>query len=250
MTENKQIGKIKFIICEDKEEVAREAAKIFAKAIREKPDIILGLATGSTPIGLYKELICLKKEEGLDFSQVSSFNLDEYLGLSGDHPQSYRYFMNSNLFNHINIKKSNTHVPDGKAKDPKDSCQKYEEAIKQAGGIDLQLLGIGGNGHIAFNEPGSEPDSRTRVVDLTERTIKDNARFFEDESQVPKKAITMGIGTILETKKIVLLAAGSNKKDAVAKSIKGSINSDVPTSFLQNHPDCTFITDREAASSL
>lgn len=250
MTEKKQIGKIKFIICEDKEEVAKEAAKIFAKAIREKPDIVLGLATGGTPLGLYKELIRMQKDDGLGFSRVGSFNLDEYLGLSGDHPQSYRYFMNTNLFNHIDINKSNTHVPDGKAKDTLDSCRKYEENIKQAGGIDLQLLGIGGNGHIAFNEPGSESDSRTRVVDLTEKTIKDNARFFEDESQVPKKAVTMGIGTILETKKIVLLATGSNKKDAVVKSVKGSVSPDVPASFLQNHPDCTFITDREAASSL
>ena len=230
--------------------MAKEGAKIFAKAIREKPDTVLGLATGGTPVGLYKELIRMQKDDGLDFSRVRSFNLDEYLGLSGDHPQSYRYFMNTNLFNHIDINKANTHVPDGKAEDTLDSYRKYEEDIKQAGGIDLQLLGIGGNGHIAFNEPGSRSDSRTRVVDLTEKTIKDNARFFEDESQVPKKAVTMGIGTILETKKIVLLATGSSKIDALVKTVKGSVSSDVPASFLQNHPDCTFITDKEAASSL
>lgn len=250
MVEKKQIGKIKFIICEDKEEAAREGAKIFAEAIREKPDTVLGLATGGTPVGLYKELIRMQKDDGLDFSRVRSFNLDEYLGLSGDHPQSYRYFMNTNLFNHIDINKANTHVPDGKAKDTLNSYRKYEEDIKQAGGIDLQLLGIGGNGHIAFNEPGSPSDSRTRVVDLTEKTIKDNARFFEDESQVPKKAVTMGIGTILETKKIVLIATGSSKIDALVKTVKGSVSPDVPASFLQNHPDCTFITDKEAARNL
>jgi len=250
MGEYKQVGKVKLIICQDKQGVAKEAANIFAKAIREKPDIVLGLATGGTPVGMYKELIRMNEAEGLDFSKVTSFNLDEYLGLSGDHPQSYRYFMDANLFNHININKSNTHVPDGKAQDLSLGCQKYEEAIKQAGGIDLQLLGIGSNGHIAFNEPGSGADSRTRVIDLTERTIKDNARFFEDESQVPRKAITMGIGSILEAKKIILLATGISKKEAVVKSVKGPLVSDVPASFLQNHPDCVFVIDQEAASGL
>ena len=250
MSGHKQMGKVKLIICQSKEEAAREAANIFAQAIKEKPDIVLGLATGGTPVQMYKELIRMHKEEGLDFSKAGSFNLDEYLGLSGEHPQSYRYFMDSNLFNSINIERSNTRLPEGKAEDIKASCRKYEEDIKQAGGIDLQLLGIGGNGHIAFNEPGSEGSSRTRVVDLTPATIKANSRFFEHESQVPHQAVTMGIGTILEARKIVLLATGENKKDAVAKSIKGPVNADVPASFLQNHEDCIFIVDKEAAAEL
>jgi len=158
--------------------------------------------------------------------------------------------MDSNLFNAVNIEKSNTRVPEGEAKDVETSCRSYEDDIKRAGGIDLQLLGIGGNGHIAFNEPGSEGSSRTRAVDLTASTIKANSRFFEDASEVPRQAVTMGIGTILQVKRIVLLATGENKKDAVVKSIKGPVSADVPASFLQNHPDCTFILDREAAAGL
>lgn len=250
MPKERQIGGIKIIICDNKEEVARVSADIFAQRIRVKPDIILGLATGGTPVGMYQELIRMHKTLGLDFSQVKSFNLDEYLGLAPEHNQSYRYFMNDNLFNHINIDKANTNVPDGKAKDIKASCQRYDDNIKKAGGIDLQLLGIGSNGHIAFNEPGSPGDSRTRVVDLTGRTIKDNSRFFHDESEIPRQAVTMGIGTILETKQIVLLATGSNKADAVAKAVKGKVSPDLPASFLQNHPDCTFIVDRDAAAGL
>ena len=250
MAEHKQLRKIKVILCKDKQEVAKVAADIFSQGIREKPDIVLGLATGGTPVDMYQELIRMHKEKGLDFEGVASFNLDEYLGLSGDHPQSYRYFMNKNLFNHINIDKLNTHVPEGKAENFQISCQKYEDDIKRVNGIDLQLLGIGSNGHIAFNEPGSAGNSRTRVVDLTERTIKDNARFFQDKSEVPTKAVTMGIGTILEAKKIILLATGENKADAVAKAIKGRVGSEVPASFLQNHPDCTFIVDRDAAVGL
>lgn len=250
MAETKRIGKIKVIFCNDKEGSAKEAADIFAKIIRKKPNAVLGLATGGTPVQMYKELIRMHKEDGLDFSKILSFNLDEYLGLSGEHPQSYRYFMNTNLFDHINIKKSNTNVPDGKAKDAVAACKIYEDAIRRAGGIDIQLLGIGGNGHIAFNEPFSAADSRTRAVDLTERTIRDNARFFDKESDVPKKAVTMGIGTILEAKKIVLIATGSNKNDAVIKSIKGPVSPNVPASFLQNHADCTFVVDKEAGLSL
>jgi glucosamine-6-phosphate deaminase len=250
MYAHKQFGKIKVIFCQDKAEVAQEAAAIFAQQIREKPGTVLGLATGGTPLDLYQQLIRMHKEEGLDFSRASSFNLDEYVGLSGEHPQSYRYFMNENLFNHININKLNTRVPDGQTRDSQVSCQKYEEAIRAAVGIDLQLLGIGSNGHIAFNEPGSPGDSRTRAVGLTERTIKDNARFFQNESEVPKKAITMGIGTILEARKIVLLATGKNKAEAVAQAIKDKVSTQVPASFLQNHPDCTFIVDKEAAAGL
>jgi glucosamine-6-phosphate deaminase len=250
MTERRQLGKIKVIICQDKQEVTRIAADIFAKAISAKPNIVLGLATGGTPIEMYKELIRKHKEEGLDFSRVKSFNLDEYVGLSGYHSQSYRYFMDENLFNHININKQNTRLPDGKANDFQISCQEYENDIQRAAGIDLQVLGIGSNGHIAFNEPSSPRDSRTRVVSLTESTIKDNARFFENESEVPKKAVTMGLATILEAREIVLLATGGNKAEAVSKAIKGTVSSDVPASFLQNHPDCIFILDAEAAAGL
>ena len=192
----------------------------------------------------------MNKEQGLDFSSVASFNLDEYVGLSGEHSQSYRYFMNDNLFNHINIDKSKTHVPDGKAPDLAAGCAKYEADIRAAGGVDLQLLGIGSNGHIAFNEPGSAKDSRTREVDLTKGTISDNARFFEDISEVPKKAVTMGIGTILEAKKIVLIATGANKAEVVAKSIKDPESLDIPASFLQGHSDCIFVVDKEAAANL
>ena len=250
MAGQKKIGNIKVKICQDKQEVAQEGAKIFAKDIKEKPDIVLGLATGGTPMGMYQELIRMYKEEGLDFSRAISFNLDEYVGLSGDHSQSYRHFMDDNLFNHINIDKAKTHVPSGIAEDASASCQEYEENIKTQGGVDLQLLGIGSNGHIAFNEPGSSSDSRTREVGLTEKTIKDNARFFENESEVSRRAVTMGIATILEAKKIVLLATGSNKAEAVAKATKNPATTDIPASFLQNHPDCVFIVDQKAASGL
>ena len=241
---------IKILICQDGNEVASESAKIFADQVRGKPDSVLGLATGGTPLGLYKELIRMHREEGLDFSKIVTFNLDEYLGLAPEHPQSYRYFMDTNLFDGVNIDKSNTHVPDGLSKDPISHCKAYEEAIKTARGIDLQLLGIGGNGHIAFNEPGSAMDSRTRVVNLTQKTIKDNARFFERKSDVPRKALTMGIATILSARKIVLLAIGLNKAQALSKSIKGPKTAEVPTSYLQNHSDCTFVIDVEAGSLL
>jgi len=250
MVEQKKIGNIKVMICQDREEVAQEGAKIFAKSIKEKQNIILGLATGGTPVGMYQELIRMHKEAGLDFSRAVSFNLDEYMGLSGDHSQSYRRFMDDNLFSHINIDKEKTYVPSGIAEDVPASCQKYEEDIKAHGGVDLQVLGIGSNGHIAFNEPGSLPGSRTRAVNLTEKTIKDNARFFENESEVPQKAVTMGIATILEAKKIVLLATGSNKAEVITKAIKNPITTNIPASFLQNHPDCVFIVDKEAAGRL
>ncbi|NQT22984.1 MAG: glucosamine-6-phosphate deaminase [Candidatus Omnitrophica bacterium] len=241
---------MKVIICDDSKNAAKHGAEIFAEVINKKPDVVLGLATGSTPVELYKELIRMNKEGALSFKRVKSFNLDEYLGLTGDHPQSYRYFMNKNLFDHIDIEKSNTLVPDGTSKKPEVSCKQYEESIKKANGVDLQLLGIGSNGHIAFNEPGSPLTSRTRVVDLKENTINDNARFFSNKSEVPKKAVTMGIGTILEAKKIVLIATGANKKNAVSKSLNGKPDTDIPASFLQNHPDCTFIVDKEASSQL
>ena len=241
---------IKVSITKDYDEMSKRAAKLIADSIRNKPNIVLGLATGGTPVGCYQELICMHKEEGLDFSKVVTFNLDEYIGLPPTHPQSYRYFMNENLFNHVNIKIENTHVPNGLSDDFQKTCKEFEKAIKRAGGIDLQLLGIGANGHIAFNEPGSPFDSRTRVVNLSERTIKDNARFFKSIDEVPRQALSMGMGTIMEVRKIILLASGEGKAVAVAKSVEGLITTDVPASILQRHPDCIFILDKEAASKL
>jgi len=208
------------------------------------------MATGSTPVGTYQELIRLHKEEGLDFSQVRSFNLDEYLGIAGDHDQSYRYFMNANLFDHININKANTRVPDGTAADPAASCRQYEEDIKAGGGIDFQVLGVGGNGHIAFNEPGSSRDSRTRVVDLDEGTIKANSRFFDSVDDVPKQAISMGMATIMEIKEVILLANKAGKADAIVKTIEGPVTEAVPASLLQEHPNVTFLVEKEAAGKL
>jgi len=239
---------INISIVRDYGEMSRKAARIIADAIRNKPNLVLGLATGSTPVSCYQELIRMHKEEGLDFSRIITFNLDEYIGLPPAHPQSYRHFMDENLFNHINIKIENTHVPNGLTDDPQKTCQEFEEAIKASGGIDLQLLGIGANGHIAFNEPGSPFDSRTRVVNLSERTIKDNARFFKSIDEVPCQALSMGMGTIMEVRKILLLASGAGKAGAVAKSVEGTITSDVPASILQRHLDCIFILDEKAGS--
>ncbi len=237
-------------IVKDYDKMSKRAARIIADAIRNKPNLVLGLATGGTPVGCYQELIRMHKEEGLDFSRVITFNLDEYIGLPPTHPQSYRYFMDENLFRHVNIKIENTYVPDGLSADLQRTCKEFEELIKRAGGIDLQLLGIGANGHIAFNEPGSSFDSRTMVVNLSKRTIKDNARFFKSIEEVPRQALSMGMETIMEVRKIILLASGVGKAEAVAKSVEGPITTDVPASILQRHPNCIFILDEEAASKL
>ena len=237
-------------VFETYEEMSRHAARMIAERIKAKPNLVLGLATGSTPVGTYQELIRLHKEEGLDFSQVRSFNLDEYLGIAGDHDQSYRYFMNANLFDHININKANTRVPDGTARNVEAFCEWYEDEIKAAGGLDLQLGGIGGNGHIAFNEPGSSRDSRTRVVDLDDATIKANSRFFDSVDDVPKQAISMGMATIMETKEVILLANKAGKADAIVKTIEGPVTEAVPASLLQEHPNVTFLVEKEAAGKL
>ncbi|MGB9664535.1 MAG: glucosamine-6-phosphate deaminase [Ignavibacteria bacterium] len=238
------------IIKENYDEMSKEAAKIVAARLRRKPNLVLGLATGSTPVGLYKELIRLHKEEGLDFSKVVTFNLDEYIGLPPHHDQSYRYFMDINLFNHINIDKRYIHVPNGMADDIEAHCEWYEEQIKKFGGIDLQILGIGANGHIAFNEPGSSLGSRTRIKTLTEQTVKDNARFFKSIDEVPRYAITMGIGTIMEAKEIILLANGKNKADAIKSAVEGPITAMCPASIIQMHRKAYVIVDKEAASKL
>lgn len=241
---------MRVIIVKDYDEMSRRAAKIIAEQIRMKPDSVLGFATGSTPLGTYKELIRMHREEGLDFSRVVTFNLDEYYGLDHNHPQSYHYFMFENLFNHININPSNVHIPDGLAKDVKAFCKKYEEEIRKAGGIGLQLLGIGRDGHIAFNEPGSSLMGRTTLVALAEETIKDNARFFESEAEVPRLAITMGCGTIMEARKIILLANGEGKAEAIAATVEGPITAQITASILQMHPDVAVIVDEAAASKL
>lgn len=239
-----------------KEEAVRVAADAFESLIRERAKAgkpaVLGLATGSTPIALYKELIRRHKETGLSFKNVISFNLDEYCGLSGDHEQSYRHFMNEQLFNHVDILKANTHVPLGTLPDAgvDAHCRSYEEAIRAAGGIDIQLLGIGRTGHIGFNEPPSGAETRTRKVHLDEVTRKDNASFFGDIAKVPHHAITMGVATVLDAKKILLLAWGEPKADIVRKSVKDTPTELVPATWLQKHKDCTFILDAAAAAKL
>ena len=238
------------IIKETPEEMSKLSAELIAEVIRRKPRAVLGLATGSTPLGTYKELIRLHKEEGLDFSRVVTFNLDEYVGLAHEHPQSYHYFMWENLFKHININAKNVHIPDGTAKDIPAFCRWYEEQIVKAGGLDLQLLGIGGNGHIAFNEPGSSLGSRTRVKTLDEKTRQDNARFFRNMNEVPKYAITMGIGTIMDARQLVMLANGAGKTEAIAKTCEGPITAIVPATIVQLHPKATIIVDKAASTKL
>jgi len=240
------------------EDVAKIVAGIIRDRIKIKPDLVLGLATGSTPIGVYKELIRLHKEEGLDFSKVITFNLDEYLGLRKSHEQSYYTFMWDNLFKHININPSNVYIPQGDFDGRTDEydpviaswCEWYENKIASYGGVDIQLLGIGSDGHIAFNEPGSSLSSRTRVTTLFQRTISDNARFFNNDLKlVPTKAVTMGVGTILDAKEIILMATGAGKSEAVKASIEGPITSMCPASVVQWHQHAYICLD-EGASSL
>jgi len=232
------------------DEMSKEAAKIVADRIRKKPNLVLGLATGSTPLGLYRELIRMNKEEGLSFAKVTTFNLDEYIGLPRTHDQSYYYFMWENLFKHIDIDKRYINVPDGMAVDIDAHCEWYENEIKRCGGIDLQILGIGGNGHIAFNEPGSSLGSRTRIKTLTEQTVKDNARFFKSMDEVPKYAITMGIGTIMEAKEVILMANKTAKAEAIKAAIEGPVTHMTPASIIQMHRKAYVILDKEAASKL
>ncbi len=238
------------VVKQTHQEVGKLAADIIAEIVRRKPRAVLGLATGSTPLGTYKELIRMHREKGLDFSQVVTFNLDEYISLPKDNDQSYHYFMWENLFKHINILEANVHIPQGMAKDIQQHCVEYEEEIFDHGGIDIQLLGIGSNGHIAFNEPGSSLGSRTRIKTLDEKTRMDNARFFSSLDEVPRYCITMGIGTILEAERLLLLATGKNKADAVQKAIEGPITATVPASAIQLHPNVTVIADKDSAGKL
>lgn len=222
------------------------AARLIARLLREKPNAVIGLATGSTPVLLYHELIALK----LDWRKVTTFNLDEYVGLDAEHPQSYHSFMWENLFRHINIAKKNIHIPDGNTKDIPKFCSRYEKQICAAGGIDLQVLGIGTDGHIGFNEPTSSLASRTRIKTLTQRTRKDNAHFFGSEAAVPHHVITMGIGTIMDARQNLLLAFGKQKSKAIAEAVEGPVAASNPASILQMHPAAKLFLDKEAASQL
>jgi glucosamine-6-phosphate deaminase len=245
-------GTIKLQICDNADEVATRAAAAFSELIRSRPEAVIGLATGSTPEASYAELARLHCDTGLSFAEVTSFNLDEYWGLGGDHDQSYRYFMNDRLFKHVDIQTWNTHVLNGRARFPELECRSFEDSILAVGGIDLWLLGIGGNGHIAFNEPGSPVDSRTRLVSLSQETIASNSdgRFFSDPADVPRCALSAGIGTIREASALMLLATGEKKADAIATAVEGPFSVDCPASLLQDHADCTFIIDAAAASKL
>lgn len=221
--------------------LSRKVANIISAQVILKPDSVLGLATGSTPVGTYKQLIEWHQKGDLDFSQVTTINLDEYCGLAPANQQSYRYFMDNHLFSYINVKKENTHVPDGLAKDLEEECRRYDTLISDFGGIDIQLLGIGLNGHIGFNEPDVFFEKTTHIVDLDQTTIEANSRFFSSIDEVPKKAITMGIKTIMQSKKVVLVANGAEKREIVEKALYGPITPKVPASILQFHPDLTVV---------
>lgn len=237
---------MEIIITKNYEEMSKKAAEIIAEGIKANPEITLGLATGSTPIGMYGELVKKYKDGELDFSKVKSYNLDEYYPLKASNDQSYHYFMDKNLFDHINIDKKNTHVPNGEVSDAEAECKVYEKAVSDNGYVDIQVLGIGQNGHIGFNEPDDKLFASTHVTGLTESTIKANSRFFASEDDVPKKAITMGIGTIMKAKKILVLANGKAKHDVISALLDDMITTAIPVTLLKAHPDVTVICDEEA----
>lgn len=238
------------VICDSYEDMSRRAADVFAAQIQEEPESILGLATGSTPIGLYADLVKDYQDGIIDFSKIQTFNLDEYRGLDPEHDQSYRYFMQKNLFDHVNIDPAATHVPDGANPDADAACAAYEEAIDIAGGIDLQLLGLGHNGHIGFNEPCDEFPVGTHLVELTESTIQANSRLFDSIDEVPREAYTMGIGTIMKARGIVLVASGEDKAKIVREVVLGPVKPEVPASVLQLHPNVTVFVDAAAGALL
>ena len=238
------------ILTDSYEEMSRRAAKLFAAQLTLRPDSVLGLATGSTPLGLYGELARLCAAGEADFSKARSVNLDEYVGLPAAHPQSYRHFMDEHLFSRVNVARENTYLPDGAAKDLDAACSAYDRRIRELGGIDLQLLGLGHDGHIGFNEPGDCFVPGTHVVALAERTIDANARFFASRDEVPRRAITMGIGQILQARRIVLLVSGADKAEVLYKAVRGPVTPLLPASVLQLHADVTLIGDRAALEKL
>ena len=235
------------IIIGSEQEIAQKAAQRYVQLLAKKPDAVLGYATGSTPLGLYAELVRLNKAGEIDYTNVTTFNLDEYAGLDGTHDQSYRYFMNTNLFNHVNIDLAKTHVPSGL---DIAAAADYDKQIEAAGGIDLQLLGIGNNGHIGFNEPFTPFGSRTHLVDLTESTREANKRFFASIDDVPTQAVTMGVRTVMNARGIILMAIGKAKAEIIAKTVNGPVTEEVPASVLQLHPDVEVYLDYDAASLL
>ena len=234
----------------DYEDMSKKAANIIASQVVLKPDCVLGLATGSTPIGAYKNLVEKYEQGDLDFSQVTTVNLDEYKGLPRENDQSYYYFMHDNLFDHVNVKPENTHLPDGTKEDANEECARYEELIRSLGGQDLQLLGLGHNGHIGFNEPDTVFEKTTHCVDLQESTIEANKRFFASADDVQKQAYTMGIGTIMQAKKILVVVSGEDKADTVAKAFFGPVTPEVPASILQFHKDVILVADEAALSKV
>ena len=241
---------MKIYVAENYEAMSRKAASIIASHVTLKPDCVLGLATGSTPIGMYKELVKSCQNGELDFSQVKSVNLDEYVGLEPTHDQSYRYFMQDNLFNHVNIDPANTNVPNGMAKDIAAECARYDQVMQDMGGIDIQVLGMGHNGHIGFNEPADHFPLDTHIVDLQESTIQANARFFASADEVPKQALTMGIGSIMRARQILVVVNGEGKADIVKAAFTGPVTPMVPASILQLHPNVVLVGDKAALSKL
>lgn len=241
---------MRIYVTEDYNAMSHRVASILAAQVLLKPDCVLGLATGSTPVGAYKQLVEWYKKGDLDFAQVRSINLDEYVGLAPTHDQSYRYFMQSNLFDHVNIVPANTNVPNGLAEDAAEECRRYNEVIHTLGPIDLQLLGMGHNGHIGFNEPAETFELETHVVDLTDTTIQANARFFASADEVPRQAMTMGIQTIMQAKKVLVAVSGKDKAEIVKKAFDGPVTPDVPASILQMHPDVILVGDKAALSLL
>lgn len=237
---------MKIIVCENYEEMSKAGAEIIAETVKTNPSCVLGLATGSTPVGMYKCLTEMNKAGEITFKDVTSYNLDEYYPLAPDHDQSYRYFMNHNLFDNIDIDKANTNVPDGLAEDPAAMGKAYDEAIKAAGGIDLQVLGLGPNGHIAFNEPEDRLYVGTHLTGLTDSTIEANSRFFASKADVPTQAVTMGIGSIMQAKKIIVLASGKGKHDVIVKMQDDRITTQCPATLLKVHPDVVLICDKDA----
>src|SRR5689334_17007765 len=241
---------MEIVIKRDYDQMSKVAAQLVVDVLNTKPNAVLGMATGSTPLGLYQELVRLYQAGQVDFSRVTTFNLDEYVGLPANHPQSYHYFMHEHFFQHVNIPRHNINIPSGTTSNYPAFCQWYEKRIIESGGIDLQILGIGSDGHIAFNEPTSSLSSRTRLKTLSKQTIDDNARFFERREDVPVYAITMGVGTILEARQLLLVASGKSKARAIAQAVEGPVSSMITASALQLHRDATVIVDEDAASEL
>ena len=241
---------MRIYVTEDYNAMSRKVANLLAAQVMMKPDCVLGLATGSTPVGAYQRLVELYRAGDVDFSQVRSINLDEYVGLAPTHDQSYRYFMQTNLFDHVNIDPASTNVPNGMAADPEAECLRYNQVIRDMGGIDIQVLGMGHNGHIGFNEPGHAFELETHVVNLTESTIEANARFFASREEVPRRAITMGIKSIMQARQILVVVSGESKADIVKAAFTGPVVPEVPASILQMHPDVVLVGDKAALSKL